>query len=653
MTRRFHPLVLILLALDTTGVILSGAAAFTLRYLVFASVPKRILYTPILLLFPLITVVTLACLAYFGGYRFPQRFALGETLGLALRVALTGAVATLGLIFLLQLGTIKSTLPFLTSRSVLFMIWSFTSTWLVAARVLFGRIVCWLFRQGIFRRRIAVVGTGTQADQIADRLRREIWLGYEMVGHLTTSEKTKLGALGNLDALPHLLKDLALDELWLALPDDDYQHTLHIVETCHGLPVTLRIAPRQFKDLVSRVRMAEATESLEIQENLLNLHRVVRRDLDLPVARVAFLGTRGIPATWGGVEKYVEKVSTHLAARGYRATVYCRPYYMTVQGTFQDVRLRPLPAIPTKHLDAIIHTALATAHVVLQDEDIIHYQAMGPSLLSFVPRLFGKRVVVTVQGFDWQFPKWGPIARRVLKLGEWASATFPHRTIAVSETVCRHYEKQYKCPAIFIPNGEDPPDPRSVQAIRQWGLEKDGYVLFVGRLSPVKGCHTLIEAFRQVDTDKKLVIAGGSSHSDAYVTQLQSMPGAECAVFTGYVYGDVLSELYSNAYLFVLPSEVEGRALVLLEALSYGNCVLVSDIPQNMEVVQEDAHTFHTNDVDDLTRQLQRLLDDPALVEATRRRVQARASARMNWEQVVDETEAVYHSLWPSRTRLK
>jgi glycosyltransferase involved in cell wall biosynthesis len=569
-------------------------------------------------------------------------------MGLAVRAVVVSVMVTMVLVFLLRLGTQWSTRPFLYSRAVLLMTWSFFFIWLVAGRVLFGRALCRLFRQGLFRRRIAVAGASTRAQHVADRLRGEGWMGYEVVGHLTNTREPKIQGeiLGSLDALPHLLSELDLDEIWLALPNDEYQTTLNIVVAHYDRPVVWRMTPRHFEELVNRVRVEETEKRIQVHDELLRIHRAIRRDLDLPEARVAFVGSRGIPATWGGVEQYVEAISTRLVARGYQATVYCRPYYMTTQEPFHGVRLRALPTIPTKHLDAIVHTALATAHVILQDDDIVHYQAIGPSLLSLIPRFFGKHTVVTVQGLDWQRAKWGRLARRFLQLGEWASATFPNQTIVVSEALQQHYHQRYGRAAIFIPNGAEPPNRRPPKAIRAWGLEKDGYVLFVGRLVPEKGCHYLVEAFRRVETNKKLVIAGGTSHSDDYVARLQNMRGAERVVFTGYVYDDTLAELYTNAYLYVLPSEIEGRAITLLEALSYGNCVLVSDIPENVEVVQACAHTFHSGDVDDLARQLQRLLDDPVLVETSRKQVQARMATRISWDWVVDETEAVYRSLY-------
>jgi glycosyltransferase involved in cell wall biosynthesis len=257
-----------------------------------------------------------------------------------------------------------------------------------------------------------------------------------------------------------------------------------------------------------------------------------------------------------------------------------------------------------------------------------------------------------VHGLDWKREKWGALASRFLRFGEFASARFPNQTIVISRVLERYYLERHGRPVACIPNGlalRAPLAPRRISGL--YGLRERDYVLFVGRLVPEKGCHTLLEAFRRVATDKRLVVVGGTSHSDEYVERLHAMGREDARVlFAGYLYGDVLTELFSNSYAYVHPSSLEGLSLALLEALSLGSAVLASDIPENAEVLLDTGDaprglTFRSGDAGDLREKLQLLLDRPEEADRLRERGHAFVVERYNWNRVADQTAQLYEEI--------
>jgi len=359
--------------------------------------------------------------------------------------------------------------------------------------------------------------------------------------------------------------------------------------------------------------------------------------------KIAMVGQKGIPATYGGIERHVEEIATRLVERGHQVSVYSRLYYSRHRGPYRGVENKRLPSIHTKHFDAISHTALASLHATFAGYDIVHFHALGPSIFSFLPRITGARTVVTVHGLDWQRGKWGKFAAGFLKFCEIPSVRFPSGTIVVSQTLARYFREKHNAETVVIPNGTNPGTLRPASRIKRWGLDKHPYILWVGRLVPEKGCHFLIEAFRKLNTDMRLVMAGGSSFSDDYVQSLERLrEGDERIQMIGYVYGEVLDELWSNAYVIVQPSILEGLSIALIEALSFGRCAVVSDIPENLEVVEDRAITFRSRDVEDLRAKLQMCIDHPDMVAATAARCRELVEERYSWPRLVEATERFY-----------
>ena len=368
--------------------------------------------------------------------------------------------------------------------------------------------------------------------------------------------------------------------------------------------------------------------------------------------KVAMIGHKRIPSREGGVEIVVDELSTRLVKLGCRVDAYNRygrhtagKKYDQRRGKYYNgIRLITIPTPKSSSLNAIVYSFLATLRALFGHYDVIHFHAEGPCIMLLIPKLFGIRVVATIHGLDWQRAKWGNFASRMLKLGEKIAAKYADEVIVLSQNMQEYFEETYERQTHFIPNGITRPYLRKAELItKQYGLKKDEYILFLARIVPEKGLHYLIEAFRTLKTDKKLVIAGGSSHSHAYVEKIRKMAAEDDRIImTDFVHGQCLEELYSNAYLFVLPSDVEGMALTLLEAMSFGNCCLVSDIKENTEVIENHGITFHKGDVGDLKEKLFELLMDPERVENIRRESQNFICNKYNWDDVVVQTMKLY-----------
>lgn len=333
--------------------------------------------------------------------------------------------------------------------------------------------------------------------------------------------------------------------------------------------------------------------------------------------KIAMIGQKGIPANGGGIEKHVEEMAVRLVEQGHDVTVYCRNTYVE-KGLeeYKGVKLKTIKTIDSKSLDAIVYTFKATIHSLIEGYEIYHYHALGPASLSFIPKIFRKKVVVTVHGLDWQREKWGRFAKAYLKFGEFITGHFADKIISVSKNLKEYFIEKYKRSeenVVFISNGVNIQCNIEPNEIKKFGLNRDEYILFLARLVPEKGAHYLIEAYNKLHINKKLVIAGGSSFSDGYVEKLKKQgENNKNIIFTGNVSGGLLSELYCNCFLYVLPSDIEGMPLTLLEALSYGRKVLVSDIKENVQVIENinNSYSFNKSDINDLYNKINLIISE-------------------------------------------
>ncbi|MBE6737630.1 MAG: glycosyltransferase family 4 protein [Ruminococcaceae bacterium] len=368
--------------------------------------------------------------------------------------------------------------------------------------------------------------------------------------------------------------------------------------------------------------------------------------------RVAMLGHKRIPSREGGVEIVVCELSQRMAEKGIDVTCFNRKGHHVGGSSFdtaslkeyKGVKLKNVFTIDKKGLAAMTSSFFATFKAAFGRYDVVHFHAEGPCAMLWLPRLFGKRCIATIHGLDHQRAKWGGFASRYIKAGEKCAVKRAHEIIVLSENVKNYFADVYKRNTVFIPNGVNRPEPLEAREITEkYGLKKDDYILFLGRLVPEKGITYLIDAFKNVDTDKKLLIAGGSSDTSEFEKELRKLANDDPRIiFTGFVQGRILEELYSNAYIYVLPSDLEGMPLSLLEAMSYSNCCLTSDIPECAEVIGENGVTFKKSDVFDLTEKLQMLCHNSDKVIELKSTACDYICSRYNWDDVTEKTLKLY-----------
>jgi glycosyltransferase involved in cell wall biosynthesis len=375
--------------------------------------------------------------------------------------------------------------------------------------------------------------------------------------------------------------------------------------------------------------------------------------------KIIFIGQKGIPAVSGGVEKHVEELSTRLVQSGHEVLVYTRKNYTDKNlKEYRGVKLVSLFNFPTKHLDAISHTFLACLDASFRRKaDIIHFHSIGPSSLIWVVKLLNPKtpVVATFHTQCYFHKKWNRFARVYLKFGESVLCRFADRVITVSEVLKKYVKEKYNREAVYIPNGVSIPEIIPAAEIKKiWNLEKSEYILAVSRLVRHKGLQYLIDAYKKISTNKKLVIVGGGFFTDKYVEELKrAAEGNENIIFTGQQSGRVLEELFSNAYLFVQPSESEGLSIALLEAMAYSLPVLVSDIPENKEAIGEMGFIFKTKNSRDLAEKLEKLLGEENLLTGKGELGQAWVKGKYDWEKVTKDIINIYEGLLVGKKKIR
>ncbi len=372
--------------------------------------------------------------------------------------------------------------------------------------------------------------------------------------------------------------------------------------------------------------------------------------------KIAFIGQKGIPARFGGVEYHVDHLSRDLAGRGHQVSVYVRSWYTDRSlKHYQGVRLIHIPTLRTKHLDASVHSFLCSVHCLFTRSEIVHYQGIGPSFFSFIPKIFGRQVVSTVHRLDWATEKWRTIAKLFIKMGEWMAVHIPRRTITVSKVLLEHFRTSHHKDAVFIPNGIQLSPSRPIRILEQkYGLSERQFILYLGRLVPEKRPDWLIQAFLELSRKSKafrtlkLVIAGGSGGTDDYVRRLKEL-GRENpdVIFAGNVWGEEKEALLSQALVFVLPSYLEGNPIALLEAKSYGLCCLASDIEPHQELIQpgRDGQLFRSGDRRDLKAKLFDLVENPEEGKRLGKNAREDIRERKTWPEVAEMTLNVYRDI--------
>lgn len=369
--------------------------------------------------------------------------------------------------------------------------------------------------------------------------------------------------------------------------------------------------------------------------------------------KVAMIGHKVVPSRRGGIETVLTTLCPMLVEMGLDVTCYNRSsdkveneYVGTVTNKmYKGVKIKNAWTLNVRGFAAMIASFTAAISASFKDYDVIHFHAEGPCAALWIPKLFGKKCVATVHGLDWQREKWGKgFASRYIKFGEKILAKYADEVIVLSQAAYDYFKTTYNRETVIIHNGINRPKRKAAELITEkFGLRKDEYISVVSRLTAEKGIHYLIDAFSEITTDKKLVIAGDTSDTDDYVRMLkEKAAGNPNIIFTGFVSGDILREIYSNAYISVLPSDLEGMSLCLLESLAYKNALLCSDIPENTSVAEDRAMYFEKGNIQDLAKKLQSLCDDSSLVERLRDGVDDFILSKYSWQEVAESTCELY-----------
>lgn len=377
-----------------------------------------------------------------------------------------------------------------------------------------------------------------------------------------------------------------------------------------------------------------------------------KKSLDKKVS-IAMIGHKVVPSRRGGIELVLTTLCPLLVKKGNKVTCYNRSkdkveneYINAVKDNFYNgVLIKNVWTLNKRGLAALTSSFTAAICSSFGDYDIIHFHAEGPSAALWIPKIFRKRCIVTVHGLDWKREKWSKgFGAKYIKFGEKVLAKHADEIIVLSKGVQKYFEDVYKRKTHFIPNGVNKPINRNVDIIKEtWGLKKNGYYLCLSRLTEEKGIHYLIKAFNELKTDKKLVIAGDTSDTDDYVAFLKELASKNRnIIFTGFVSGKVLDELYSNTYVYILPSNIEGMPLSLLEAMSYGNCVIGSDIPEISDVIEDKGITFKKSNVEDLRDKLEFVENNESIVSYYKKNSSSFICEKYNWDDVATETIKVY-----------
>lgn len=368
--------------------------------------------------------------------------------------------------------------------------------------------------------------------------------------------------------------------------------------------------------------------------------------------KIAVIGTRGLPATYGGIEKHCEELYSGLVKKGCEVTVYSRKYY-TQEQEYKGIKIKSIPIFNVKGFEALICSFLSTISATFSDADIIHFHAQGPTLFSWIPRFFASKKIIgfTCHGIDWQRDKWGLSGKFIIKLGEIASVKYPHFRIAVSQDLVDYYNQKHKVKLHKIYNGINIQKSRPLNKFKNlYNLSENGYFLFVGRLVPEKAPEILIKAMKNLETDKKLVIVGDSAGTDDYVAQLKHLAKDDSRIiFTSYLYGDDLTEIYSNAFAYISASKLEGLPLTVLEAMSYKKPIILSNIAPHAEILELDnscGKLFMVNNCIDCTNSMRNMLKLTDIeLEKTGVISQNIVLNHFQWQNIIDSTEKLYFNM--------
>lgn len=361
--------------------------------------------------------------------------------------------------------------------------------------------------------------------------------------------------------------------------------------------------------------------------------------------KIAIMGIRGIPANYGGFETFADELSTRLVQRGHEVTVYGRSNNIRYPFPFyRGVRLTILPTISHKYLDTIFHTFISIFHCLSKDYQVILLCNAANSIFSFIPRLAGKKVCLNVDGIERRRAKWNVLGKLWYRLGEIMATWFPSVIVTDARVMHNYYRQTYHKESVFIPYGAPTRKVPTAKILAELGLQKRNYFLYVSRLEIENNAHLVIQAFEKVATDKKLVIVGDAPYNREYIAALKKTQDPRI-IFTGYVFGQGYKELQSHAYCYIHGTSVGGTHPALIEAMGFGNCVIVNGTPENREVLQDAGISFKENDVDDLREKIEMVASGTVDLDLWRARALQRIKANYTWDIIVAAYERLFQDV--------
>lgn len=358
--------------------------------------------------------------------------------------------------------------------------------------------------------------------------------------------------------------------------------------------------------------------------------------------KIAMFGHKHFPSREGGIEVVVRELALRMA-KHHQITIYDRYEIDKAKRsypTYKNIKIKESPTVSTSKLNAMIASFFSTIQTCFSDADIVHIHAEGPSVFIPLLKMFHKNVIVTIHGLDWQRTKWNGFAKRYIKLGEYMAAKYADEMIVLSEDIKKYFKTQYNRETILINNGVNVYPTKEYDKIESFGLKNGEYILYLGRIVPEKRVDLLVDAYLRLDTNKKLVIAGQLNNTE-YMQEIRKKTAMNHnIIFTDYVKGQQVRQLYSNCFLFVLPSDLEGMSISLLEALGYGVPCLMSDIPENIRVANGFGNTFKAGDVDSLHQKLTELLR--ATYHPLNKKQLEFVKDTYNWDKITEKTLSLY-----------
>jgi glycosyltransferase involved in cell wall biosynthesis len=367
-------------------------------------------------------------------------------------------------------------------------------------------------------------------------------------------------------------------------------------------------------------------------------------------SHIAILGHRGIPGNYGGFETFAEELATRLVADGHQVDVYCRTNTGTYRKpTYKGVKLFYLNTVSNKFLDTLVHTTKAVLHATfVRRPDLILMVNVGNAIVSWIPRLFGIPVVLNVDGLEWERRKWNWLARTYLRTSAWLTRWLPSAIVTDAKVIYDHYQERLGISSTMIPYGAVVQRKRSPDVLRTYGLKANEYYLYVARFEPENNPLQVVQAFEQVKTNKKLVMVGGAPYASSYIKEIRRTRDPRI-VFLGFVFGKEYKALQQQAYAYIQATEVGGTHPALIEAMGFGNCVLINGTPENMETANGSAIPFWFyrghRAPEGLTSKIQLIEDKPELVPTYRRRAAAHIRRNYRWDVVTQQYQDLFEQI--------